>query len=182
MIQLDDDGGGDCDVPVECMFAPYGFADAFRFYGTRVNASCKIIIYVSGLTENSRQHFEGALSEFFSPMYAQSVHFLCRDTSHSPKGFDGKPVDEILCLVGMDGAESVGLAVIRCYLGQEFVVRDACRCYKVQLFADALLDFLGNIYRQRDAFLVLGHVQKSFVQLEWFYQVCIFVEDGMNLC
>ena len=42
------------------------------------------------------------------------------DRPYSPKRFDGQPGDEFQSLVGVDGAQSVGLAIVGSHFSQEF--------------------------------------------------------------
>lgn len=52
----------------------------------------------------------------------------------------------------------------------------------MKVLADALLDFSGNVYGQGNPFLVVGDVQKGFIQRNGFDEVGIFVENLVNLC
>lgn len=52
----------------------------------------------------------------------------------------------------------------------------------MKVLADALFDFPGNIYSQGNPFLVVGDIQKGFIQRNGFDEVGIFVENLVNLC
>ena len=55
-------------------------------------------------------------------MYADGMHPSGGDRPYSPKRFDGQPGDEFQSLVGVDGAQSVGLAIVLSHFSQEFIV------------------------------------------------------------
>ena len=57
-----------------------------------------------------------------SVVNTQCVHALGSDGAYSPETLDGQSGNEVQCLIGVDGAQSVGLAVVGGSLGQEFVV------------------------------------------------------------
>ena len=104
------------------MFAADGLADADGFHGSVVDAAGEIEINEAVLSKLPLQHFQGALSEGIPVVNAQCVHLFGRDGPHSPESFDGQMPDKLFGLVGMNGAESVGLPVVGGYLCQKFVV------------------------------------------------------------
>lgn len=72
--------------------------------------------------------------------------------------------DEGFGLVGMDGAQSVGLPKVGSDFGQKLVVGYPGRGNQVQFLTDACLDFPGDVNRQVHAFLVFRDIQKGFIQ------------------
>jgi hypothetical protein len=78
---------------------------------------------------------------------AHAVHLLGRLAPHAPDARHVEAVDELLCLIGMNHAEAVGLALVGGYLRQKLTVRHPCRGRQSGCLDNALLDFLGDINR-----------------------------------
>lgn len=127
------------------------------------------------------EHGERALTEVFASVDAELTEFASRDFADAPELLDVERFDEIEGFVGMDDAESVGLAIVGCHFGEEFVVRDTSRGNEVEFGADALFDFAGNIDSEFDARLVVGDVEKRLIERDRFDKVGVGVEDFVDL-
>ena len=114
-------------------------------------------------------------------MDAESAEFASRDFADAPELFDVERFDEIEGFVGVDDAETIGLAIVRSDFGEEFVVRYTSRGNEVELGADALFDFAGNVDGEFDARLVVGDVEKRLVERDGFDKVGVGVEDFVDL-
>ncbi len=114
-------------------------------------------------------------------MDAESSEFASRDFADTPELLDVERFDEIEGFVGVDDAETIGLAIVRSDFGEEFVVRDTSRGNEVELGADALFDFASNVDGKFDARLVVGDVEKRLVERDRFDKVGVGVEDFVDL-
>ena len=104
-----------------------------------------------------------------------------RDFSDTPELFDVERFDEIEGFVGMNDVEAIGFAIVGSHFGEEFVVRDSGRGNEVEFCADALFDFAGNVDGEFDAGLVVGDVEKRFIERDRFNKVGVGVEDFVDL-
>ena len=114
-------------------------------------------------------------------MDAELAEFASRDFADTPKLLDVERFDEIEGFVGVDDAETIGLAIVGSDFGEEFVVRDASRGNEVEFGADALFDFACNVNSEVDARFVFCYVEESFVKRDWFDKVGVGVEDFVDL-
>ena len=181
MVELDDDRRGATDIALESMLAPNGLADIYSLDRAKVDATSKVVVGLTHLAELASEHFERALAEVLACVDAELAKFASRDRSDSPKLFDVKRFDKLQRLVGVDGAESVGFAIVGCHLGKELVVGYASRSNEVELGADALFDFAGNVNGEFDARLVVGNVEESLVERDGLYEVGVGVEYLVDL-
>ena len=114
-------------------------------------------------------------------MDAELAEFVGRDFADTPELLDVERFDEIEGFVGMDDAETIGLAIVGCHFGEEFVVRYTSRGNEVEFGADALFDFAGNINGEFDAGLVVGDVEKRLIERDRLDKVGVGVEDFVDL-
>ena len=122
MIQFDDYRRTAGNVLLQRMLATYRLTDAHRLDRTQIDASGKVVINAPHLAKFLRQHRKRTGTKLFAVVYAQQVHLLGCDRPYSPETFDRQTGNEVECLVGMNGTQSVGLAVVGSNLGQKFVV------------------------------------------------------------
>ena len=104
-----------------------------------------------------------------------------RDFADTPELFDVERFDEIEGFVGMNDVEAIGFAIVGSHFGEEFVVRDSGRGNEVEFGADALFYFSGNVDGEFDARLVVGDVEKRFIERDRFNKVGVGVEDFVDL-
>ena len=114
-------------------------------------------------------------------MDAELAKFASRDFADTPELLDVERFDEIEGFVGMDDAETIWFAIVGCHFGEEFVVRDTSRGNEVELGADALFDFAGNVDGEFDARLVVGDVEKRLIERDRLDKVGVGVEDFVDL-
>ena len=181
MVELDDDRRGATDIALESMLAPNGLADIYSLDRAKVDATSKVVVGLAHLAELASEHFERALAEVLACVDAELAEFASRNRSDAPKLFDVKRFDKLQRLVGVDGAESVGFAIVGCHLGEELVVGHASRGNEVEFGADALFDFAGNVNGEFDAWLVVGNVEESLVERDRLYEVGVGVEYLVDL-
>lgn len=81
----------------------------------------------------------------------------------------------------MNGADAVGLAVIRSHFGEKLAVADASRGGESGCLLDTGFDFFGNIHRQFYPFLVVSDIQKGFINGDGFNEIGVFLEYLMYL-
>ena len=163
------------------MLASDRLADTDRFHGPFIDSARKIVIDLTGFPELAHQHVERTFPKCFPVVNAQCMHLLCGDRPYSPKGFNGQTVYKGLGLCGMYRAKPVRFPVVGGNLGEELIIGYTGRGNQVQLFADASLDFAGDVYRQFYTFFIMGNVEKGFVQRDRFDKVGISMEDLMYL-
>ena len=114
-------------------------------------------------------------------MDAELAEFASRDFADTPELLDVERFDEIEGFVGMDDAETIGLAIVGSDFGEEFVVRYTCRGNEVEFGANALFDFAGNIDSEFDAGLVVGDVEKRLIERDRLDKVGVGVENFVDL-
>ena len=93
----------------------------------------------------------------------------------------GQLRDKVESLVGVNGADAVGLAIVGSHLGEKLAIADTCRCGESCLGFDACLDLACHIYSQLYTFLIMGDIEKGLVDGDRFYEVGIILEDVVNL-
>ena len=181
MVKLDNHGGLGRDVAFQRVFAADRLADADGLDRTVVDTPGKIVVELAGLPEKAAEHGGRGVVEVAPGVDAVLVHLFGRYGADTPEGLDRKAVDKLLCRVGMNRAEAVGLAVVGGNLGQEFIIGNAGGGDEVEAFANLLLDFAGDIDGQFNARLVLGNVEEGLVERDRLDDVGVFVEDFVNL-
>ena len=122
-----------------------------------------------------------ALSQLFPVEYPHAVHRLSRLRSHAPEILYRQRCDEVESTVRVDGKQSVGFAVVRGYLGEKLVVRHSRTCCQLRLLSYSFLYLPCYVLSEQNLRFVAGHVEKSLVDRQWFYQVCIALENGVYL-
>ena len=125
--------------------------------------------------------FFGYFPQVSSVEDTHKMHLLQCFLAHTPEILYRKLGDEIERLVGMNGADAVGLAVIRSHFGEKLAVADTCRGGESGSFLDTGFDFFGNIHRQFYPFLILRYIKKGFIYGDGFDEVGIFLEYLMYL-
>ena len=141
----------------------------------------KVVVGLSHLAELASEHSERALTEVFASVDAELTEFASRDFADTPKLLDVERFDEIEGFVGVDDAETIGFAIVGCHFGEEFVVGYTSRGNEVEFGANALFDFAGNVDSEFDARLVVGDVEKRFVERDRLNKVGVGVEDFVDL-
>lgn len=121
------------------------------------------------------------LTQVGSAVNAHVVHLLQSLLAYAPKIFHGQLRDKVESLVGVNGADAVGLAIVGSHLGEKLAIADTCRCGESCLCFDACLDFACHIYSQLYTFLIMGDIEKGLVDGDRFYEVGIILEDVVNL-
>ena len=114
-------------------------------------------------------------------MDAELAEFVGRDFADTPKLLDVERFYEIEGFVGVDNTETIGLAIVGGDFGEEFVVGYTSRGNEVEFGANALFDFAGNVDSEFDARLVVGDVEKRFVERDRLNKVGVGVEDFVDL-
>ena len=109
------------------------------------------------------------------------MHLLCRHRAHSPKRFNRKTGYEIKRLFRMNSAQAIRFSIVWGDLRQKLIIRDTGWRDQIQFLTDAELYFLCYVYRQRDSFFILRHIQKSLIQRKRFDYISIFMKDFMYL-
>ena len=127
------------------------------------------------------EHSERALTEVFASVDAELAKFASRDFANTPELLDVERFDEIEGFVGVDDAETIGLAIVGSDFGEEFVVGYTSRGNEVEFGANALFDFAGNVDGEFDAELVVGDVEKRFIERDRLNKVGVGVEDFVDL-
>lgn len=163
MVELYDHGCLGADVLLKRELASYRLAHISRFNRAQVHSSREVVVHLAHLAERLAQPLERPLAQRISVVYAQRAHLFGSHPSHSPETFYRQRRYEVKSLVGVDSAESVGLAVVGCYLGEELIVRHPCRCRQIEPFPYLLLYLTGYVYCQFHARLVDGDVEESLV-------------------
>ncbi len=133
------------------------------------------------LAKLASEHSERALTEVFASVDAESAEFASRDFADTPELLDVERFDEIEGFVGVDDAETIGLAIVGGDFSEEFVVRDTSRGNEVEFGANALFDFAGNVDGEFDARFVVSHVEKRLVERDRFDKVGVGVENLVDL-
>ena len=145
MIKFDDDGRWGVDVLQESLLASHRLALPIGHHRSFVYALGEIIEDVSHLAEHFHKMRFRNLSQVGTCVDAHEVHLLECLLAHAPKVFHGEMGDEVECLVGMDGADAIGLAIVGSHLGEKLAIADASRGGELRLLLDANLDFLGDV-------------------------------------
>lgn len=127
------------------------------------------------------EHSERALTEVFASVDAELAEFASRDFANTPKLLDVERFDEIEGFVGVDDTETIGFAIVGSDFGEEFVVRDSSRGNEVEFRANTLFDFAGNVDSEFDAELVVGDVEKRFIERDRLNKIGVGVEDFVDL-
>ena len=109
------------------------------------------------------------------------AEFASRDFADTPELFDVESFDKIEGFVGMNDVEAIGFAIVGSHFGEEFVVRDSGRGNEVEFGADVLFDFSGNVDGEFDARLVVGYIEKRFIERDRFNKVGVGVENFVDL-
>ena len=81
----------------------------------------------------------------------------------------------------MDSTETIGLAIVGCYLGKKLAIADACRGGETCNGLNLSFDFLRDIYSEFYAFLVVCDIEESLVDRDRFDEVGILLKDVMYL-
>ena len=136
---------------------------------------------MSHFAELASEHSERALTEVFASVDAELAEFASRDFANTPKLLDVERFDEIEGFVGVDDTETIGFAIVGSDFGEEFVVRDSSRGNEVEFRANTLFDFAGNVDGEFDARLVVGDVEKRFIERDRLDKVGVGVEDFVDL-
>ena len=82
---------------------------------------------MSRLAEHFHKMCFRNLSQVGTCVDAHEVHLLECLLAHAPKVFHGEMGDEVECLVGMDGADAIGLAIVGSHFGEKLAIADASR-------------------------------------------------------
>ena len=136
---------------------------------------------MSGFSEHFYQMFFGYFPQVSSVEDTHEMHLLQCFLAHAPEILYRQLGDKIERLVGMNGADAVGFAVIRSHFGEKLAVADTCRGGESGCFLDTGFDFFGNIHRQFYPFLILRYIKKGFIYGDGFDEVGIFLEYLMYL-
>ena len=112
---------------------------------------------------------------------AHAVHRLGSLGSHEPELLDAQRVDEVLRAAGVDGAQSVRLALVAGNLGEELVVAHSRRGGEVEALLDLRLYLSGDVNGEGYARLVVGHVEERLVERDGLHKLGVLMENGMHL-
>ena len=141
----------------------------------------EVVVGLSHLAKLASEHGKRTLAEVFASVDAELTEFASRDFADTPELLDVERFDEIEGFVGMDDAETIGFAIVRCHFGEEFVVRYTSRGNEIEFGANALFDFAGNVDGEFDARLVVGDVEKRLIERDRLDKVGVVVENFVDL-
>ena len=86
-------------------------------------------------------------------------------------------INEFQRFVGVNRAETVGLAPVAGDFGKKLVVGDAGTGDEVQFFADRPFNVAGHINGKGNSPFVVGDIQKSFVNADGFDEIGIALKN-----
>ena len=109
------------------------------------------------------------------------MHAICRLRAYAPEFLYGQLGNELEGFLGSDAEQPVGLAPVGCNLGEKLIIGYSCGGRELCLLTNFLFDLFGNLYGAPHVFLVLGHVEKGFIDGDGLNEVGILLEDFVYL-
>ena len=127
------------------------------------------------------EYLKGAVAEVEAGVAAHRMHWGGCGGADAPEALDGEGGDIVEGLRGVDGADAVGLADVGGDFCEKFVVGYSGGCGEIEMVADFLLDFAGDVDGEGDAGFVDGDVDEGFIEGYGLDDVGIFMKDFVHL-
>src|SRR5262249_8036968 len=140
------------------------FADAIRENRTMINTSADPVEMPSRLPEMLQQEGFVLCPEIERGEDPELLHPCGCRWPDAVKPLHRERLDKIRPHRRRDDEETIRLAIVRGYLGEELVVRNTRGCCQLGLSADFCSDLFGDLCRGCDVLQIFSHIEISFVE------------------